>query len=97
MPLIVAPKYGPTVVTNTTMAAPATMRAGKSDADVARRGMGLASGKSRRETSRIAKVTANAGARPQAEIGSITAHVTTNAPYAAIPANGQPKRRQTRA
>src|SRR5450759_5351904 len=97
MPLIVAPKFGPTVVTKTTIAAPATIRTGRSDADVARRGIGGATGRSRRETSRMAIVTKKAGARPQAETGSITAQVTTNAPYAAAPATGQLTRRQTRA
>jgi hypothetical protein len=80
MPLIVAPKYGPTVVTNTTMPAPAAILAGRSEAVVERRGIGIASGRSRRDTSRIATVTAKAGARPTAEMGSMTPQVTTNEP-----------------
>src|SRR5450759_3709228 len=93
MPLIVAPKSGPAVVTNTTMPAPAIIRAGRSEAEMARRGIGGATGSSRRETSRIARVATKAGASPQAEMGSIAAHVTTNAPYAAAPATGQLTRR----
>ena len=97
MPLIVAPKVGPTVVTKTTIAAPATIRVGSSDLDVARRGVGTASGRRRRETSRMPIVATKAGARPHDAIGSITAQVTANAAYAAAPATGQPTRRQTRA
>ena len=97
MPLIVAPNIGPAVVTKTTIAAPAIIRTGRSEAVVARRGDGGATGSRRRETRRMVMVTTNAGARPQAEIGSITAHVATNAPYAAAAATGQPTRRQTRA
>ena len=85
------------MVTKTTIAAPATIRVGRSDAEVARRGIGGAVGRSRRETSRMATVAAKAGASPQAEIGSITAQVTAKAPYAAVPATGQLTRRQTRA
>ncbi len=54
MPLIVAPKYGPAVVTKTTIPAPAIIRAGRSEAEVARRGIGGASGRSRRDTSSVA-------------------------------------------
>src|ERR1035437_10269669 len=97
MPLMVAPNIGPAVVTNTTMAAPAIMRIGRSDLAVARRGMGIASDKRRRDTSRITIVTTKAGARPHDETSSITAQVTAKAPYAAAPAMGQLTRRQTRA
>jgi len=97
MPLIVAPKSGPAVVTKTTIAAPAIIRTGRSDADVARRGIGGVMGRRRREISRMAIVTAKAGARPHADTGNITAQVTTNAPYAAAAAIGQLTRRQTRA
>src|ERR1035437_8785869 len=97
MPLMVAPNIGPAVVTNTTMAAPANIRVGRSDLAVARRGMGIASGKRWRDTSRIMIVTTNAGTRPQDETTSMTAQVTAKAPYAAAPAMGQLTRRQTRA
>ena len=97
MPLIVAPNMGPTVVTKTTIAAPANILVGRSDLAVARLGIGGAAGSSRRETNRIAIVVRKAGPSPQEDTSSIAAQVTTNAPYAAAPANGQSTRRQTRA